>query len=427
MLKERNGLVRGSAVYLASNVLNAAIPFALLPVLTRFLNTVEYGQVAMFQILVAALAAVTGVSVHGAANRKYYDTDVTNRQMSEFNGACFQILLVTTLMVLLVIFIWQRQLASWTGLNPQWALLAVLVAAAGFSAMIRMGQWQVRKQARNYGAFQVSNSLVNVLLSLALVVTLGMGAAGRIFAQTWGAVAFAILAVALLRKDGLLTWAWRPQYIREALRFGVPLIPHVAGIFLLTAVDRVVIKIELGLDNVGIYVVAAQLSLVMAIVFDAINKAYVPWLYEQLHRGRDVDKKIVRWTYLYFAGVLIAAGAAFLIGPYVVALVAGIQYRESGRLIGWLCLGQAFGGMYLMVTNYIFYSKRNGLLSLVTISTGVLNVLLLVILTKRYGLIGSAWAFSASMAVRFLLTWIVAQHRHPMPWLGSINAISTDK
>lgn len=63
----------GSAVYLFSNILNAAIPFALLPILTRYLSPAEYGEVAMFNTLLGALGAFVGLNVVGAAGRKYFD------------------------------------------------------------------------------------------------------------------------------------------------------------------------------------------------------------------------------------------------------------------------------------------------------------------------------------------------------------------
>ena len=81
-------------------------------------------------------------------------------------------------------------------------------------------------------------------------------------------------------------------------------------------------------------------------------------------------------------------------------------------------MGQAFMGMYLVMTGYIFYSKRTGLLSLTTITSGLINVALLVVLVRLLGLKGAAIAFSISMGIRFLLTWWVAQRRHPMPWFN---------
>lgn len=416
-LRKNGGFISGSVIYLLSNIFAAAIPFILLPILTRYLNPVEYGEVGIFLTLIAGLAAFTGVSVHGAASRKFYDDGLKKHTMKDFIGACLQILLASSLLVIVIAWLFQSQLSEWLGLQPHWILWAVIASAASFVFQLRMGQWQVRRQASLYGIMQISQALINTLLSILLVVVFLQGADGRISAYIISTIAFAILAVFLLYRDNLLGFAWHPSYIKEALAFGVPLMPHVAGIFLLSAVDRLVIDYQLGLAQVGIYMVAVQLASIMGIIFDAINKAYVPWLFERLKRDQpDEKKQIVRLTYAYFLVSLLAAGLVFVVGPITVTLVAGERYAEAGSVIGWLALGQAFSGMYLMVTNYIFYSKKTGLLSLVTIGSGLLNVVLLVVLIKMLGLTGAAIAFALSMALRFLFTWLVADKHHPMPW-----------
>ena len=416
---QRNSLLSGSAIYLFSNIVNAAIPFALLPILTRYLTPAQYGEVAMFQTLLAALSALTGLSVHGAANRKYYDSNVDGQDLKHFIGACLQVLLLSTAIVFVAIIPFQVQLSEWLGLRSRWILWAVVISAATFVIGLRLGQWQVRKQARQYGAFQISQSILNMVLSLLLVVLILKGEEGRITAQIGAIIIFALLSLYFLHKDGLLSFiSWKPVYFKEALDFGIPLIPHIAGMLLLTAMDRFVINSELGLAQVGIYMVAVQMSMAMGIVFDAINKAYVPWLFERLKRDVATEKQqIVKYTYLYFAGVFFVAVLAYFVGPFAVTLIAGELYADAGEVIGWLALGQAFGGMYLMVTNYIFYSKRTGLLSLTTVISGLINVALLLTLIKFSGLKGASIAFCLAMAIRFLLTWWVAQRRHPMPWL----------
>ena len=130
----------------------------------------------------------------------------------------------------------------------------------------------------------------------------------------------------------------------------------------------------------------------------------------------DEKKQIVRWTYAYCIALLGIAALAFVIGPLLMILVAGEKYSAATDVIGWLALGQAFNGMHLMVTNYNFYSKRTGLLSFSTIISGLINVGLLMVLISFMGLKGAAIAFAISMAIKFLLTWYVAQLRHPMPW-----------
>lgn len=419
---KKSSFVSGAGIYLVSNILNAVIPFILLPILTRYLSPTEYGEVAMFQVLLGALSAFVGVVFVGAAGRKYYDSDLSREELAEFIGSCIQLITIFSIIVFSVLFIFKRQFSEWLSLEPSYVLFAVLVASCGVIINIRLGQWQVQKQAVKYGALQISQSLLNMLLSLILVVVLLKGSEGRIDAQIIVSSVFLVIALYLLKKDNLLKiFTWRKDYLAEALKFGIPLMPHIAGGFLLVSVDRIVINREIGLAEAGIYMVAVQLTAAVGIVFDAINKAYVPWLFEQLKADELAQKqKIVKLTYAWFMLIILGVMLAFVIGPPLVVFVAGEQYAQAGQVVGWLALGQGFQGMYLMVTNYIFYSKRTGLLSIASISSGILNLVLLIILVRIFGLEGAAIAFAISMGIRFLLTWWIAHKRHPMPWFNFI-------
>ncbi|HIF9110439.1 TPA: oligosaccharide flippase family protein [Photobacterium damselae] len=415
-------LLKGASVYLVSNILNAVIPFLLLPILTRYLSPAEYGQIAMFQTLLAGIGTFIGLNAIGAANRKFYDGDIDETVLRQFNGSCVHILIVSSLIAFIGIFLFQKQLSEFLAIPTSWVLAAVIISFFSFITTMRLGQWQIRSQAKWFGVLQVSSSLVNMLLSLLFVVILTQGAQGRIDAQVITGVLAAIIALIWLYKDKLLQIkVWNPQYIKEALLFGVPLIPHHVGFFLISAVDRFVINQKMGLSEAGIYMVAVQLSSAMAIVFDAINKAYVPWLFERLKRNDHKEKKqIVKLTYAYFVITLLAAGIVFIIGPFFIVLIAGDKYSEAGKVIGLLCLGQAFGGMYSMVANYVFYAKKTAQLAAVTIITGVINIGLLIVFVGHFGLLGAGIAFAVSKFIQFIMTWLLVVKLSLVSWRYSL-------
>ncbi|MEQ1657139.1 MAG: oligosaccharide flippase family protein [Hylemonella sp.] len=411
-------LLSGSVVYLAANVLSAMLPFALLPVLTRYLNPEEYGVIAMFQALVIGLGAFVGLGVAGAAGRKYYDDHPGKDELRDFIGACMQVTLMSGLLTLVGVVLLRSQVMDWLGLDIDWLVLAVFVAAATVVVQIRLGQWQVRKEAFHYATLQVSQSAFAVALSILLVIVFSMGERGRIWALIVAACLAALVSWRLLLRDGLLRLGgWSSSHMRDALSFGLPLIPHVLGGFMLASADRLVINASLGLSETGLYTVAVQLVSVMGLVFSAINNAYVPWLFERLKNGVETEKhRIVRYTYVWFGLIILSVGLAFAAGPWLVVLIAGEQYEAAGDVIGWLALSQAFGGMYLMVTNYIFYSKRTAYLAFSTLLSGLLNVALLVPLVNGHGLKGAAAASCIASGVQFGVTWWLASRLHPMPW-----------
>lgn len=409
---------KNTYVYLFSNILNAAIPFILLPILTRYLSPDEYGQIAMFQTMLTGIGAFIGLNTVGAANRKFYDDNLSLNETRMFNGSCLQILIFTLFIATVAAMVAEGFLANFLSIPSEWLYLALLVSSCTFLINFRLGQWQVRKSATKYGLLQVGNSILNMSLTLILIVFYDEGAKGRIDALLYAGVMSATIAIFLLYKDQLVSLrSINKGHIKEALNFGMPLVPHVFGAFLLTAADRFVINDRLGLADAGIYMVAVQVSMALTIVFDAINKAYVPWLFERLKRNDEKEKLvIVKNTYIYFLCVLSLAAVSFFIGPAMIILVVGDEYQAAGRIIGWLCLGQVFGGMYLMVTNYIFYAKKTGRLSLVTIGSGLLNLLTMLVLVNYLGIEGAAISFALSKMIQFLLTWLLASKSTPMPW-----------
>jgi O-antigen/teichoic acid export membrane protein len=72
--------------------------------------------------------------------------------------------------------------------------------------------------------------------------------------------------------------------------------------------------------------------------------------------------------------------------------------------------------MYFMVAHYIYYVKKTKYLSYVTISSGAINVALLLSFIPIYGIYGAALAFSIANLCQFLFTWLVSAKVYSMPW-----------
>lgn len=406
-----------SSVYLASNFVTAFLSLALLPVLTRYLSPAEYGEAGMFVTLVSMCAGFVGLNGTAASARRHFDA-LPPIEFAAFMGACVQIVAASAVLLLAVFFVFRHPLSDLMGLGTRWLAWAVVVSSCAVLVQLMQTQWQVRGAVRAAAVQQISEALVITLLSLLLVVVFKQGGSGRIAAIILSSGVFAVLAILLMYRMGLLRiGTWHPKHVGYVLKFGVPLVPHVVAAYMLTVADRIVVSAELGMTQAGIYMLAAHIAQVPALVFDGINKAYAPWLFNRLDSCAPHDKRrIVRYTYAWFSLLFLGGWLAFYTGPWAVPLVAGRNFVSAGSVIGWLLLGQMFAGMYLMVTNYVFYAKRTGLLSAVTVASALLNMALLLILTPRLGIEGAGIAFSISMGARFLLTWWVAHRSFPMPW-----------
>jgi O-antigen/teichoic acid export membrane protein len=417
-VSNRDGrLFTNSSIYLAANVLNSAIPFFLLPFLTRYLSLAEYGAVGMFQMALALFGAFTGLSANAAASREYFENRPGDA-LAVYIGTCVQLVVLATCFTAGITWLLAAPLAGWTGLTPGWLLVAVIASGAVGLVQLPLGQWQVRGEAIAFGIFQITQSLLNMGLSLWLVVAMERGLEGRLVGASLPPIIFAVVGIVLLRHRRMLAFIWRPAVIREILGFGLPLVPHLAGLFMLAMFDRLAVNHFLGLEQIGVYMVAVQLSLGIGVIAEAANKGYMPWMYSHLKQeSPDTNRRIVRGNYLYFGAIIAVAALAALIAPVFVPWFAGESYAEAGRIFVWFAIGEAFNGSYLIISNYIYYSKKTAILSWVTVASGCLHIALVILLIQRYAMEGAAMAFALSTGVRFFLAWLAAQRRHPMPWL----------
>jgi O-antigen/teichoic acid export membrane protein len=302
----------------------------------------------------------------------------------------------------------------------QWLLLALAAAACQFAITIRLTLWQVRGTPVSYAVFQVLQALTNAATSLILIFGAQRAWQGRALGQLTAAVAFGGAAVVFLARDRSLAWPgphWK-EHAGEALRFGVPLLPHVLGALLIASTDRLMIVNLLDVSQAGVYMAAMQLGQVLGLLTESFNKAYAPWLMRHLSQpAHAMAPRLVRGTYLYFAVVIALALVAGALAPWVVPALLGERFAATAGLLVYIATGFAFGGCYYMVTNYVFYAGKTAWLSAVTLVGGTCNAVFMFVLIQRSGLVGAAQAFMLSQFINFAATWWLACKAHPMPWL----------
>jgi O-antigen/teichoic acid export membrane protein len=327
------------------------------------------------------------------------------------------VLAISSIVILLCGIILSGPIQDISGIPPTWQW-AVLVAASGqFMMMLALTVWQVQGRARLYGITQVANTALNFGVTVLLVTLAEMGWEGRALAQAFVTCAVGVIGLGFLSLEGLLKVPVAKFHIREALRFGLPLVPHgIAGTILIT-MDRLLLVGLVGAGKSGIYFAAFQVSACLTLLASAVNQAWIPWLYKHLASGDAAAAwKVTRVTYILFSLLAFAAVLIILFGPSLITLLAGSQFADSAALLVYLGPAAAFRGMYFFVTNYIFYAQRTGVLSAVTSLVAVLQAILTVALVHIGDETGAAIATLISAFLYFVLVWYQANRLIPMPW-----------
>ncbi len=410
----KSSLFRSSALYTVSSFVNASIPFLLLPFLTKALSNQDFGIVTMFMTVLGFLMPFVGLSMEGAIARKYYDK---SSDFNQYVGNCILISCVLFAIVSSIIYVFGETLYQYTFIHKEWMFLAVILCFSKFLTDVLLTIFQMQVKPLLYGALQISQSVLNIGLSIILVIGVSMKWEGRIIAQIASGVIFGIISIFILISKLKISFKLNTRYIKHALKFGGGLVPHALGGLLIILTNRFFILNMIGIDETGLYGAASQIANVLGFITLSFNNAFVPWLYQNLTMDSDViRRKIVKLTYYYFGLITLSAIVYYFITPIVFSIFINDKFFAAQKYLIWIIFGFAFQGMYFMVTNYISYAEKTHYQAFITLFVGVFNIGANYVFIKIFGAVGAAMAFCMCFLLLFILTWILSAKVYKMPW-----------
>jgi len=402
-------LGRGS-LYTLATAGPALASLAVIPAVTRLLPVEEYDVVAVATVVVQISYILLALGLGAAITRQY----VLDRDGAP--GARGVVLVGSVVVAVLA--------AALVAAGPLWAppvlgrpftpaLVLALAAACG-------GAWMVLAQAYLRGA---DRPLPFVLL--AATAGLAGPAAG-------------LLAVALVERDatvyltgvaagylvagaaGLLVvaHAGRPRItargLLDALRVGVPTVPHQVSLYL--ALAGLVVVADRVLGDGGRANVALTIGAGATVVTAGLNNAWAPVVYRAApsDRPRVLDETS---RAIALVAVVLAGGVA-LLSPWLVGLAAPAAYRPAELVpaVALACGAALPSVLYLASGHLVFARGRTGLLAVSTPLAVAAGLGTAVVTAPVWGLGAVGVGYLVAYAALAVATTAVQRHVADQPW-----------
>ena len=387
----------------------------MLPILTNYLSTDEYGEVSMFLALMNLLIAVFGLSIEGALMRKFYDKG------DSFPTVLFNylFLLLSSFSVCSVLFvIFSSKITTYSGVSVQYLAAAVLGSFFSVICYCVNSLHQAEGKATAYAIFTNGWSFLNALLSIILVVFFSLGVVGRVYGIAISTILMGVVGILLLCKNGIIPSIDKKLILEELKVFGLPMLPMNLRGTILGFTDKLFIANIIGLSAAGVYTVGTQLAMVIDIFVRSIALAYTPWVYAKLQDASSESlKKIARLTYTLIFAIIIVSFSWIIIARLASPLLVSSDYEDAFVYLNWLIACNSILGVQLLLVNFIYYSKKTKLYSLLSIFSIFLNIFLNYVFIATRGTIGAAQATLVVYATTLLFTVLIVYNQYKqIPW-----------
>ena len=383
--------------YTVSSISVKAILIITTPIFTRMMSTADYGLSATFTTWFTLLNVICSLNLWYSIGRAKLDFP---GKLEEFVGSV-QLLAFSFAFILEAISLFFFDSVC-KALDLNGPLLIALYIYLLFYPAVQLTQSKL-KYLYNYKsniAITIYTTISTVVIALTLVILMPNNAA---LGKSLGAVIStgALAAFIWIRAFSKKTVSINLNYWRYGLKISVPLILNSISLNILAQSDRVFITKFCGTHYTGIYSLAYSYAILINIILNAANEAWLPWFHDTFFdEGYEEIKKNVK--------PLIVFGCWFGIGciaiaPEAIALLGGSAYAEGVWAVPPVTLGIVCSYIFQHYEHIELHLKKTWFISVGTVIAAGANIVLNYIFVPKYGFVAAAYTTLACYLLLMVL------------------------
>lgn len=411
-------LIGDSAIYGLSAILIKSIGFLTLPIYTRIFSPEEFGLVEMFASIAGILSILMTSGLDSAQTYFFMEAKNTgHKSIKEITSSILKLRLLIGLTIVFVGSIFSFIILEFAfNTPPPTYFLWMALGSTFFGTLI----------SQSLEIFRLIYAPWKYVALSSIQTLSGVGFA-LLFAYyfDWGVEGYLLGILVASSVTMLIGWFATKDYCDWTrvenglwgafLKFGLPLLPAGLLVWVMQASDRWFIMKMMGSYEVGLYAVAAKVSLIVLVVVDTFRKACAPIAMDMMFRsdGSEFFKKIALW-YVFFGSLFLIV--ITLLAPFIIKIIAAPEYFSTWKLIGVLSWSSVFYGFYIISARGIIFKKQTHLTILAYGCGAILNIIFNYLLIPIYGMMGAALSTILGLFVANVIAMTISNKFYPIDW-----------
>ncbi|TDM46082.1 hypothetical protein ETI06_12195 [Macrococcoides goetzii] len=401
---KNNIFLKNSLLYTIGAMATPMIGFILLPFYTQHLKPAEYGTLTTVQSLVGFLQLVLTLSLYGAISRFYYDYYKNIKLVKEYLSTIFTFTLIFSGVCSIILLVFSNQIGpfifSKIPVHPYYTYTIILSFVTGVISL-PLALIRAQEKALEFVIFNILKSILIMITTILLISKYNLGVQGALISQ----VSITIITTVLLlyRNRMFLHFNINKVYLKESILFSLPLLPHVTSSWAISSADRIILEKFVDVNEIGIYSIAVQISMVLSLFYSSLYKALVPrYAKLRLDNKKTESKKLIKqFSFIVMISGIISIPISILVAHYVLPS----SYNGSLIYIPFMLIGQMIYGFYYVFVAKLFYHKKSGSIASSSLIAAILNIVICLITVPILGLTGAVFATIVAELIRVMLIY----------------------
>lgn len=379
---------RAAIWFTICNFILRGISFITGPIFTRLLPSNEYGKYAIFLSYEQIILIFATWEIQLGAYQKgifKYKNDIQG-----YTSSTQFLVNIITLLCFSLLFVYRKVFLKVTGLEfkVMFLMFIYLLFRPAYDC------WLTRKRkAYEYKIavfITILYSIANVIIPMGAILFLNRTANVKIVTTL---ICSSLFCFVFYLRNANYFDAVKNQNIIDYWKYNIafegPLVLHSLSYLILSQADRVMINNIVGSSEAAFYSVSYSVASVVGLFQISINQSLTPWRYQMLEDKKYSSIKKVTNGLLIMMGILIIA--FILVVPEGMKILFTKEYYDAVWCIPPISVSVFFMFLYSIYVNIEEYYEKTNYVVIVSVTCGLVNVLLNYICIHKFGYIACAY------------------------------------
>lgn len=409
--------IKHSLVYGISSIAQKASGIILIPVLTKFLTTTEFGQQGILIVTITIISQILLLGQGQSIIRYSNIQDYEEKKKSVFFTLLAFITAVSVLFIAAGVSFIDSFVLLFEDSEAFREYLNISLYIIAFTNVNYLLANKLRADERStlFTVSGIAKLLAVLIAGVYLVAFESWGVKGVLWANLAGEIIALIIVIPYLVKQ--IEFKFDKNVLTESLKFGAPLIFSSLAMNLLNWSDRYILKLLTAYSTLGLYELAYKVAGILNMFFIVpFSLTLLPIAYK--FYKQEGDKLFYAKILTFFSFVMFWAGLALAIfAKEIVQLFAlDPSYYPAYEVVPLLTLSYCIFGMSLVTALGLYLTGKTNSVAVISIVCSAINIGLNFWLIPYWGMMAAALNTFIAFVFLVILTTVISNKHYKIPF-----------
>lgn len=376
-------MLRDTIVYLGSAIAAKALPFIMLPLVTRLVSPDQVGAAFLLMLYWSFSNAVVSGNGYSYLSRRYYEmhSDDVSRLASNVLAANALLCGLATVLFVIARFVFPEVA------EPFGSYLLFLPFGSFLQAGVTIATTLARFEQRpfRFMFYEISFAIASTVGVIFYIIYIDTDWGYQFWSIGLAVIAVFFLVLVLERRFQRSELS--KQEVLSVLRFCMPQIVYVIGGIALSIGDRYLIGQILSTQILGVYAATYMLCSAFNILVDAYVRSYSPTQFKLIN-NEGIGTISGRILLVRSAGVLLLMAVLLTIILWLAfSIIYPPEYMDGRPLVPMFIAGFLFFGIYKLLNPFILAMHLQNQLVVILVTTAAISLALDYVLLEKWGIL----------------------------------------